>query len=412
MFKSFTPYTKLWLLFHDLVIVNALFWGVRLLQAEFTDSPIHLKSGIYFFLFSLAYTAVAQTQGMYKERIVRDLKEASFRQLKTLFFVFALLACAMFVFKPWYLVQSRLEILLTFAALAVWGWIVRLPLARWLFRSIPAITQSRVCIVGNGKQSRAVQELFLQQEQPSAILVGTVLMPEEQRVENDNQLFPLLGTFDELNRIVKDKGIQQIIIASDAQEHEALLKLGDKCQQLGLSVHFVSDLLRNASKYALDKEMDIPIFSFPSIERGIVWETGKRIFDFVFSLFVIILTSLPWLVISVAIKLSSAGPVFYRREVVGKHGKTFTFYKFRTMCHKSDDTAHQEYMKELITKGTSPDLSLGKQVYKITKDPRITSAGHLIRKFSLDELPQFLNVLKGDMSIVGPRPCNTEEFQH
>ena len=113
-----------------------------------------------------------------------------------------------------------------------------------------------------------------------------------------------------------------------------------------------------------------------------------------------------FLVASVLIKLTSRGPVFFRQERVGKGGRTFKIYKFRTMTVKNDESEHREFMKQFI-KGQSEgitDDTTGIKVFKLTNDTRVTKIGKFLRKTSLDEVPQFINVLLGDMSLVGPRP--------
>jgi lipopolysaccharide/colanic/teichoic acid biosynthesis glycosyltransferase len=134
----------------------------------------------------------------------------------------------------------------------------------------------------------------------------------------------------------------------------------------------------------------------------------KRWIDLVGSLFGLIVLSPALLVISLGVKLTSRGPVLFKQERVGQWGKTFTFLKFRSMYVNSDESSHKEYITKLITQenGTPPSgVPLeGEVIYKMTNDRRITALGNFLRKTSLDELPQFVNVLKGEMSLVGPRP--------
>jgi exopolysaccharide biosynthesis polyprenyl glycosylphosphotransferase len=109
--------------------------------------------------------------------------------------------------------------------------------------------------------------------------------------------------------------------------------------------------------------------------------------------------------IALAIKLTSRGPILFRQQRVGQYGEPFEFLKFRSMRTGNDHAIHQEFIKELIAGGAATDDSAQqKPVYKMTNDPRITPIGRFIRRTSLDELPQFINVLKGQMSLVGPRP--------
>ncbi|WP_158748492.1 sugar transferase [Acidobacterium sp. S8] len=132
----------------------------------------------------------------------------------------------------------------------------------------------------------------------------------------------------------------------------------------------------------------------------------KRLMDIAGSLLTLIVCLPVLLAIALAVKLSSRGPVFFRQQRVGQHGKCFTFLKFRSMYINNDHTAHKEYMTKMIVGDAAEPLhGKGEKVYKITNDKRITSVGKFLRRSSLDELPQFLNVLAGDMSLVGPRPA-------
>ena len=132
----------------------------------------------------------------------------------------------------------------------------------------------------------------------------------------------------------------------------------------------------------------------------------KRLMDIVGSLLTLIVCLPVLLAIALAVKLSSRGPVFFRQQRVGQHGKCFTFLKFRSMYINNDHSAHKEYMTKMIVGDAAEPLhGKGEKVYKITNDKRITSVGKFLRRSSLDELPQFLNVLTGDMSLVGPRPA-------
>ena len=134
----------------------------------------------------------------------------------------------------------------------------------------------------------------------------------------------------------------------------------------------------------------------------------KRTMDFVGSLAGLAILSPVFLTLAMAIKLTSRGPVFFRQQRVGQGGKKFTFLKFRSMYTNCDERAHKEYVSNFIAQGqeqaAKPGDNGGGTVYKLKDDGRITPIGKFIRKTSLDEIPQFINVLKGEMSLVGPRP--------
>lgn len=137
----------------------------------------------------------------------------------------------------------------------------------------------------------------------------------------------------------------------------------------------------------------------------------KRALDVVGSIVGLILFSPFFVVLPVLIKATSRGPVFFRQERIGRNGRKFKFLKFRSMYLDNDDIIHREYVQKLIKGGIRGEGN-GEAVYKIQGDPRVTPLGRFIRKYSLDELPQFINVLKGDMSLVGPRPPISYEVEH
>ncbi len=133
----------------------------------------------------------------------------------------------------------------------------------------------------------------------------------------------------------------------------------------------------------------------------------KRCIDVMGSIIALVACAPVFLLISELIKLTSDGPVFFRQKRVGQYGNSFTFLKFRSMYINNDPAIHQKYVKDLILSSESKPVngaSEGQRVFKIQNDPRVTPIGRFLRKMSLDELPQFINVLKGEMSLVGPRP--------
>jgi lipopolysaccharide/colanic/teichoic acid biosynthesis glycosyltransferase len=129
----------------------------------------------------------------------------------------------------------------------------------------------------------------------------------------------------------------------------------------------------------------------------------KRIVDIVFTLLLLPALGLIMLIIIIAIKLYSPGPIFYRQQRIGKDGKPFTMLKFRSMHVGNNNQSHREFVQRMIRENLRP-ADVGLKVMKLPNDVRITRPGKLLRLLSLDELPQFINVLRGEMSIVGPRP--------
>ena len=139
----------------------------------------------------------------------------------------------------------------------------------------------------------------------------------------------------------------------------------------------------------------------------------KRIMDIAGSALALLLFAPVLLAVAIAIKLTSKGPVFFRQKRVGQYGEQFVFLKFRSMHVDNDSSVHKEYVKQLIAGSaqSQPGNGNGNGVYKLTQDSRITRVGAFLRRSSLDELPQFINVLKGEMSLVGPRPAIAYEVE-
>jgi exopolysaccharide biosynthesis polyprenyl glycosylphosphotransferase len=161
----------------------------------------------------------------------------------------------------------------------------------------------------------------------------------------------------------------------------------DPMNQMSLTWPLYSDILNDAN--------------LPNLDQWI-----KRVMDIMGALAGIILLSPVMFVIAVLIKFTSCGPILFRQERIGFLGKTFTFLKFRSMYTNCSEDRHREYVTNLIKKKVDPVLqdSECKPLFKMNDDPRITPFGHFLRRSSLDELPQLFNVLKGEMSLVGPRP--------
>ena len=166
--------------------------------------------------------------------------------------------------------------------------------------------------------------------------------------------------------------------------------------------------------HGVPKRPSNPIF-YPDLgTRGKDSISGriKRVMDIVGSVLALIVFSPLFLAIVVAIKLTSKGPVIFRQQRLGQFGKSFTFLKFRSMYVNNNPSIHEEFMKHVIHgQYKGKDETDGKTVYKMKNDPRVTKVGRFLRHTSLDELPQFINVLKGDMSLVGPRPPLAYECQ-
>jgi len=200
-------------------------------------------------------------------------------------------------------------------------------------------------------------------------------------VDNDE----IVGKLENINGVVRDLEIQDLIVALEPERREDLIKILSKINNPDVTLKLLPDFYQLVS--GLNKTNQI--FGLPLIEISPdlmpFWEKlVKRLLDIVISIVVLVIMLPLIIVISVVIRLTSKGPAIYSQERVGKKGKPFTMYKFRTMRIDAEAETGPTWAQE--------------------NDPRITKVGALLRKTRLDEIPQFYNVLKGEMSLVGPRP--------
>jgi exopolysaccharide biosynthesis polyprenyl glycosylphosphotransferase len=218
---------------------------------------------------------------------------------------------------------------------------------------------------------------------------------------------PVIGDIRGLPDAIRESGANEVIITDPSIPGELLFDVMMQSGR-GRGIEFrIAPSLFNClpSKTEIDQIGAMPMISlFRSPLSGLARVT-KRTFDLILTILALTVLAPVWLVIALLIKLDSRGPVFYKQERVGMDGRVFLFYKFRSMRVGSDDTVHREFQRQYIS--GRPETNLGddeRPVYKLHGDVRITRVGRILRRTSLDELPQLFNVLLGDMSVVGPRP--------
>jgi len=214
----------------------------------------------------------------------------------------------------------------------------------------------------------------------------------------------ILGViFTEIHEAERN-ALQSLVLTKLSEALRASLG-ADRVDQIRISFHFFPEDWDKPNSSRLSDEKLYPDL-FGRNEARKYRHVVKRAMDIVGSIAALILFSPLFALIALAIKLTSKGPVLFKQTRIGQYGTMFTFLKFRSMMPANDPGIHREYVKRFITGEVESDSSDQWQnvVYKIREDPRITRVGKFLRKTSLDELPQFINVLKGDMSLVGPRP--------
>ena len=218
---------------------------------------------------------------------------------------------------------------------------------------------------------------------------------------------PVIADLQSLPEAIRESGANEVIISDPNVPGEALFDVMIQTgRRRGVEFRIAPTLLNCLpSKTEIDQVGSLPMVTLFRSPLSSAARLAKRVSDLIIASMALGILGPLWLLIALLIKLDSRGPVFYKQERVGMDGRVFLFYKFRTMRADTDDTRHREYQRMYI-KG-QPDSNLGdaqRPAYKLRGDERVTRLGRLLRKLSLDELPQLFNVLRGDMSVVGPRP--------
>ncbi len=233
------------------------------------------------------------------------------------------------------------------------------------------------------------------------------MMDDVEKATNVSSV-PFLGSPSELPDLMDLYNLEGAVICDPQLSHKQLMDLIEHCIRLfgWVDVHSdKSDALQRSG--GADAHFDIPFIRMHGIPGGFLLKSWKRSFDFCASLLGIILLSPILIGTAIAIKLTSPGPVFYVKDRIGRNGKPFPFYKFRSMAVGADqDTDRNEAIKAFIQNQKD-----GQKSGKVVNTAYVTPVGKFIRKWAIDELPQLFNVLKGDMALVGPRPVPPSEYE-
>jgi undecaprenyl-phosphate galactose phosphotransferase len=266
----------------------------------------------------------------------------------------------------------------------------------------------QVLLIGMNEDAERITDLIIRRKAPFWI-AGTV---SPQPLDRLTAAVPKsnLGRIQDLESILGEYFFQEAVITDETIEKAELIDLLDFFTTKGINVWFMPKLMPIIGiKLYIDNLCGIPMIRLNRRWHQWVFEKGKYAFDAVAALLGIIVVLPIFAAFALAIKLTSSGPVFYRAQAVGKGGRFFRMFKFRSMVVGASKDIHKDFVTRMISGEITQDGS-GKTL-KITNDPRVTAVGRLLRKTSLDELPQLINVLKGDMSLVGPRPCLPYEYE-
>jgi exopolysaccharide biosynthesis polyprenyl glycosylphosphotransferase len=277
-----------------------------------------------------------------------------------------------------------------FAYLLLIGWrgVARL-VFRWRLQHYDV--KRRVLILGAGEAGYHLKDLITEQTQFALEMIGFLDDdPEKQKSEKS-----VLGSLDTVRQVIAREGVDDVVVALPRSAHERLNWVVGELHDLPVKVWIIPDYFSLALHRATVEEFaGIPMLDLRAPALSEYQRIVKRIFDLI-----ICVLGLPFLlvmggIIAIFIRLDSEGPIFYYARRVGENGKIFRMVKFRTMVNNADKLQH---LVERIDEN-------GNLIHKIKDDPRVTRVGRLLRRTSLDEMPQLINVLRGDMSWVGPRP--------
>ena len=345
-------------------------------------------------------------QGLYRLRRGRSRIDDFFNVLVGSIFAVVLGIVATLYFQAYYATQAQREVGAFEVSRAVWGIFLLCNIAlgylsrkfirealerRWL----AGVGLRRILIAGAGDLGRVVADRILEHRELGYQIVGFV----DDKAGGDHLGYrglPLLGSLAEAADIVANEKIDDLYVALPLEEHMKLLDLVESTSREGVDVKVVPDLLQFIALRARLEDLDgVPVINLNDVPLQGLSAFIKRSLDIVISAGALTLMAVPGLIISLMIKRTSHGPVFYAQERMGLDGKQFTVYKFRTMPVDAESE-------------TGP-------IWADENDRRVTRVGRFLRRHDLDEWPQFWNVLTGEMSIVGPRPERpffVEQFKH
>lgn len=347
-------------------------------------------------LVTLIWLVVLASEGLYDlERLSWDAGEFS-RVLRGIALGVVAFILATYALKTPGLSRAWTLIAFALAVLCVSGG--RLLFRTWLTAQRRAgKMHRRTLVVGNNAEAASIVHMLLCRPDQGLTPVGCLASSRADELVLDycGDEVPALGCAADVVGVVREHRIDTVIIASSAFDHGVISRMIAELRGIDLSIHLSAGLFEVLTSRVLVREIGgVPLITIKgvSLSRGAL--RTKRVFDLVVAAAVVLIGMPVWLAVCAAIKLDSPGPVFYRQPRVGQDGVLFEMLKFRSMCVDADE---QRAKLAQENEATGP-------LFKMKNDPRVTRVGKWMRKFSVDEFPQLLNVLRGEMSLVGPRP--------
>ena len=292
-------------------------------------------------------------------------------------------------------------VLITFVALNFLTLSFMRAFLRWWYFSVRVEKRenyTKVLVVGSGPRA----EFYLKNVMPNSewgVEVIGCLDPDEATIGNPCDGTTVIGTISDIEQIVSDQVVDELVVALPRSRLNDIGAIVETCKEQGIELKVLADFYDIGAEVTLEHQDRVPLLKFRPVVQDENMLLVKRIVDIVLVSLALPVLVPVLLIVAVAVKLSSEGPVFFLQERVGLHKRRFKMIKFRSMY-----TDAEERMKEIehLNEAEGP-------IFKIANDPRVTAVGRFIRRTSLDELPQLINVFKGDMSLVGPRPMSVRD---
>ena len=279
--------------------------------------------------------------------------------------------------------------------------------ARGLSRRSVTYLQNTV-IVGAGDIGQRVARKLIQHPEYGINVVGFVdPNPLERRVGLEH--LALLGPLDRLPEIVDTLDVERVVVAFSNESHEEMISVIRTLRDREIQIDLVPRLFELVGpRVDMHSVEALPLIGLPAVRLSPSSRLLKRALDVAGALALLILTAPLQLVVAWLIRRDSPGPILFRQERLGLNMEPFTIFKFRTMRCDTDEQAHREYIRSTMSASAAAEES---GIYKLERNDVVTRVGSWLRKTSLDELPQLFNVLRGEMSLVGPRPCLSYETE-
>jgi len=397
--NSYTPFKKFTIVLDVILTVISFFLAYVLRNSIIFDQHGELF-GLQQYLWVLwvivpVWPIVLKYFGLYDGALVTKTATVTFSVLKAVLIASLILASAIYAVKDslfsrlFFAFFISIDFILLTAEKMILQWVYQRPRSKYNDR--------KILLVSDQEGVTKFSELLSQEEEVDFNIIGYLTVGDNQS-EIDG--VKCLGDIKDLNGIILTTAVDEVIFVLPKAYIPEIESYIIDCEKMGITVRMLLDLYDlKLAKTQISYLGNLPMLTFRTVNLDENQKFLKRIIDIIGAIVGLFLTGIIFIIFGLAIKLESPGPIIYSQIRVGQNGRKFRCYKFRTMYEDADERKKElEHLN--IMKGA---------IFKVENDPRITKVGRFMRKLSLDEFPQFYNVLKGEMSLVGTRPPTLDE---